>query len=244
MRGKTQEQDVVFCISLWRVDGKEPALGALLPWTVPTLLLQWERAKNNSFVWKQQCERNHKIPPFFFLQHPFTLHFAAFEAPQRRPTRGSGSPETGKKHIRESGENRRESTSTGPTLQPVTFSVMYTAHIWCTMAEQPLPPNHFKQNWPRFGYSCRAAVSCAGWGGTVCISLCERVFFFWQIWMEKVTRSGAKVNGMTWRGPGYGLWDDKTSNTGPIFYLLRTINIICGGNRKEITILDLLATIK
>lgn len=31
MRGKTQEQDVVFCISLWRVDGKEPALGALLP---------------------------------------------------------------------------------------------------------------------------------------------------------------------------------------------------------------------
>lgn len=67
MRGKTQEQDVVFCISLWRVDGKEPALGALLPWTVPTLLLQWERAKNNSFVWKQQCERNHKIPPFFFF---------------------------------------------------------------------------------------------------------------------------------------------------------------------------------
>lgn len=120
-----------------------------------------------------------RSPPFFFfLQHPFTLHFAAFEAPQRRPTRGSGSPETGKKHIRESGENRRESTSTGPTLQPVTFSVMYTAHIWCTMAEQPLPPNHFKQNWPRFGYSCRAAVSCAGWGGTVCISLCERVFFF------------------------------------------------------------------
>lgn len=161
MRGKTQEQDVVFCISLWRVDGKEPALGGIV-------------ALN--------CA--HPTPPMgtsqeqqFCIETTVTLHFAAFEAPQRRPTCGSGSPEKGK-NTSERAENRRESTSTGPTLQPVTFSVMYTAHIWCTMAEQPLPPNHFKQNWPRFGYSCRAAVSCAGWGGTVCISLCERVFFF------------------------------------------------------------------
>lgn len=80
---------------------------------MPTLLLQWERAKNNSFVWKQQCERNHKIPPLFFLQHPFTLHFAAFEAPQRRPTRGSGSPETGKNTSERAGKTGERAPQRG-----------------------------------------------------------------------------------------------------------------------------------
>lgn len=120
-----------------------------------------------------------RSPPFFFFCSIPSLYISL---PSKLLNVGlhveAAHLKQAKKHIRESGENRRESTSTGPTLQPVTFSVMYTAHIWCTMAEQPLPPNHFKQNWPRFGYSCRAAVSCAGWGGTVCISLCEPVFFF------------------------------------------------------------------
>lgn len=97
MRGKTQEQDVVFCISLWRVDGKEPALGGIV-------------ALN--------CA--HPTPPMgtsqeqqFCIETTVTLHFAAFEAPQRRPTCGSGSPETGKNTSERAGKTGERAPQRG-----------------------------------------------------------------------------------------------------------------------------------
>ena len=145
MRGKTQEQDAVFCISLWRVDGKEPVLGALLPWTVPTPLLHWKWAKNNSFVWKHQCQHNHRSPPrtHTFCRIP-SLYILLFKAPQRMCV--SIPSETGivPHDSQNTSERERErERKTGPTLQPVTLGVIHTAHIWCTMAERPLPPKPF-----------------------------------------------------------------------------------------------------
>ena len=105
------------------------------------------------------------------------------------------------KNTSERVENRGESTSTGPTLQPVTFSVICTAHIWCTMAEQP--PNHFKQNWPRFGYSWRAVVSCAG---GISVHFIVLIFFFFLTDMNgKGHEVGSKSESNDLEGPGYGL---------------------------------------
>lgn len=201
MRGKTQEQDVVFCISLWRVDGKEPALGALLPWTVPTLLLQWERAKNNSFVWKQQCERNHKIPPFFFfLQHPFTLHFAAFEAPQRRPTRGSGSPETGKNTSERAGKTGERapqrglhfSQSRSALCTQSIFGAQWQSSRCLRTILSKIGPDSATAVEPRFPVPG---------GGEQCAFHCASVFSFFDRYEWKRSR-GREQKWMEWLGGG------------------------------------------
>lgn len=200
MRGKTQEQDVVFCISLWRVDGKEPALGALLPWTVPTLLLQWERAKNNSFVWKQQCERNHKIPPLFFLQHPFTLHFAAFEAPQRRPTRGSGSPETGKNTSERAGKTGERapqrglhfSQSRSALCTQSIFGAQWQSSRCLRTILSKIGPDSATAVEPRFPVPG---------GGEQCAFHCASVFSFFDRYEWKRSR-GREQKWMEWLGGG------------------------------------------
>lgn len=203
MRGKTQEQDVVFCISLWRVDGKEPALGALLPWTVPTLLLQWERAKNNSFVWKQQCERNHKIPPLFFLQHPFTLHFAAFETPQRRPTRGSGSPETGKNTSERAGKTGERAPQRGLHFsqsrsalctQPI-FGAQWQSSRCLRTILSKIGPDSATAVEPRFPVPG---------GGEQCAFHCASVFSFFDRYEWKRSR-GREQKWMEWLG-GAWIW--------------------------------------
>ena len=73
-----------------------------------------------------------------------SLYILLFKAPQRMCV--SIPSETGivPHDSQNTSERERErERKTGPTLQPVTLGVIHTAHIWCTMAERPLPPKPF-----------------------------------------------------------------------------------------------------
>lgn len=111
------------------------------------------------------------------------------------------------------------------TLEPVTFSVMYTLSIFGAQWQSSAAWNHFKQNEARFSYSCRDMVSC---GADQCTFHCPSL-------LDRCEQKGHKVRnkrnqitvGLDMKYDTINLWH------GFYFYLLKTINIIYGGKGKE-----------